>query len=259
VSEQPPANSLVISDDDLLVFIDETGHEALPPAAPIFGIGGIIVYGADYTTCVEHPWSVIRQAIGLSATQPLHAASDFERYKQHLPAIEKFFLEGVFVRHASIVTPETTSNFDAFITSSCAGLARNVGRTLARVCKNAPVNRLVYVVEHSQRLHSKYQSLIGPTGPTLIASDGSRRVFTQQWAAIRKTSCSAGLEVSDFVMHAAQGHVRSLRQNPDAPCRKDFEVVFRRVSPDHVEYMEINTAEATPSDGPPGAFRIGLQ
>lgn len=258
-AELAPPNSLVIAYDDLLVFIDETGDEALPTAAPLFGLGGIIVYGADYQSCVVQPWSTIRETIGLSTGHPLHAATDFDLYKHHLEALARFFKLGAFVRHASMVNSETVSNFDAFITASCAGLSRNVGRTLARVCRNAPVGRIVFVVEHSERLHSHYEKLIGTTGPTLIAANGSRRTFAQQWAALRKSSCTPGLEVADFVLHAAQGQVRARQRNGVAPYRKDFEAVFRSVSREHVEYMEINTAHATPSDGPPGVFRIGLQ
>ena len=255
----PSIRSFGIADDDLVVFIDETGHESLPSGAPIFGVGGIIVYGADYQSCVEQPWLELRTQIGLSPDRPLHAATDFRVYEKHLNQLGRFFETGTFVRHAAMVTSSTASTHSPFITASCAGLARNVGRTLARVVRNSPVNRIVYVVEHSERLHSTYQSLMGPGGPTLEAANGNRITFRQEWVAIRKASCNPGLEVADFALHAAYGHVRARMQNPESPFRKDFDAVFRSVHRDHVEYMEINNAVAVPADGPPGVFRIGLQ
>jgi hypothetical protein len=257
--DESPILGLAIADDDLLVFIDETGHESLTGDAPIFGIGGIAVYGADYEASVAQPWLEIRACIGLAPDCPLHAATDFSVYKEHLDLLQRFFETGIFVRHAAMVTTTTTSTHSPFITASCAGLARNVGRTLARVVRNSPVTRVVYVVEHSERLHSAYQSLVGPDVPTLEAQDGRRVTFQQQWAAMRKSSCIPGLEVADFVLHAAYGQVRARMQRADVPYRRDFQAIFRSVHRDHVEYMEINSAEGVAADGPPGTFRIGLQ
>lgn len=254
----PPPGSLVINDEDLLVFIDETGHEVISDDKSIFGTGGIIVYGADYHKNIEVPWGKLRETIGLANDQPLHAASDFDIYKNHLEALSNFFISGFFVRHISIITPKTTSNFDPFITATCAGMARNVGRTLARVCGNSAVNRIVYIVEHSERLHSTYEKLVTPAGPTLESLDGTKKTFPHQWATLRKSSCTAGLEIADFVLHAAQGQVRAELKNANAPYRKDFKAVFRDVHTDYVEYMRIDDAQATPADGPPGMFRIGL-
>jgi hypothetical protein len=250
--------ALAIRETDLLVFLDETGHEDFAGTERLFGVGGVIACAPDYFSQVERPWFNIRQSIGLAPTQPLHAATDLELYRANLPSIAEFFQKGVFVRHTSIVTAATDSTMNAFVTATCAGLARNVGRVLARVCSTGDVERVVYIVEHSTRLHDQYQSLYGQVGPTLIRTDGTRRAFPHIWCAMRKSSCNPGLEVSDFILHAAQGHVRSRKRDPHAPYRKDFQVVFRDVSRDLVEYMEITTAVATESDGVPGTFTIGL-
>jgi hypothetical protein len=248
----------VTFDEDLLVFIDETGHELIPKAAPYFGLGGIIIYGADYARAIESPWEVLRTSMGLRPGQPLHAATDFSVYAKHLDEMQKFFAFGDFFRHVAIATDRTKSNTNPFITASCGGLIRNVGRALLKTIQKRPVSRVVYVLEHSQRLHSTYEKLVGPSGPTLVSSDGTRLQFPHVWSAIRKASCIPGLEVSDFVLHAAQGQVAARLKRPTAPVRKDFHAVFQIVNPHYVEYMEINEAETTESEGPPGVFRIGL-
>lgn len=254
----PPPNSLITEDQDLLVFIDETGHEDIANSAKLFGVGGIIVYGAAYLAAIERPWQEIRTQLSLPPDQPLHAASDFELYKSALPQIANFFNQGAFVRHVSIVTPQTTSNFNPFITATCCGLVRNVGRALVSALRTVSVSRVVYILEHSERLHAEYAKLVGPTGPTLIGADGRRHIFPQVWCALRKSSCTPGLEVADFVLHAAQAQVRARAKSPQAKERKDFHAVFRSVPDDFVEYMEINDATATEGDGLPGVWRIGL-
>jgi hypothetical protein len=255
---QPPERVLLSYDDDLLVFIDETGHEQLSHGNGLFGLGGIIVYGADYNRNVVQPWGAIRSQMNFPGDEPLHAAADRLRYFPHLELLANFFLTGIFVRHAAIVTSATVTNADPFVATACGGLFRNMGRALGRVCKSSPIGRILFVLEHSERLKSAYQKLCGPSGPTLIDARGGRREFPHLWATLPKSACEPGLEVADFVLHAAQGQVRTKLRNSNAPFRKDFDCVFRKVHPEHVEYMEINRIEATPADGPRGLFRIGL-
>lgn len=245
-------------DDDFLVFIDETGHEQLSPGGGLFGLGGVVVYGADYARNVVEPWGEIRTRMGVPAGCPLHAA-DRPVYKGHEEAIAEFFLTGVFVRHASIVTSATVTNVDPFVATACGGLFRNILRALGRVSSTSPIGRVVYVVEHSERLQSEYQKLVGPNGPVLVDARGGHREFPHVWAALRKTACEPGLEVSDFVLHAAYGQVRAKLASPVASFRRDFDCVFRKVHRELVEYMEINEINSARTDGPPGLFRIPLQ
>lgn len=255
----PPPNSLVVGDEDLIVFIDETGHEDIAASGQVFGVGGIIVHGSAYAQAVVEPWYAIRAKLALAPNVPLHAATDMKTYGPVLPDLAAFFTTGSFVRHVAVITSRTQSNFSPFATATCAGMVRNVGRALVSALRaGLPVSRVVYVIEHSERLHAEYAKLVGPTGPTLVAADGSRRSFAHQWAALRKASCESGLEVSDFVLHAAQAQVRRRALDPAAPERKDYHAVFRSVPPDFVQYMEINEANATPSVGAPGVWRIGL-
>ena len=158
-----------------------------------------------------------------------------------------------------MITLATEANVEPFVAAACGGLFRNMGRVLSRVIGNSPIGRVVYIVEHSERLRSEYEKLMGPTGPTFFDTGGNQRKFPHVWAALRKTNCEPGLEVSDFVLHAAHGHVRGRMEGKLDASRADFECVFRSASRDLVEYMEITKLQSEPMEGPPGLQRISLQ
>lgn len=256
-SQSQIPRALVTFDSDLLVFVDETGEERLNRKFPIFGVGGVMVFGSQYHREIELPWAEIRKSIGLAPDVPLHAATDFEKYKCCLDSIADLFSSGQFVRHAALVTDQTIHDQDPFTIAAVNGLARNVGRVLARTYLTDQINRIVYVIEHSERLQPRFEKAVG-SQMTLARSDGKRFTFPQVWALIKKTACEPGLEISDFVMHAAFGHVRTQLRNPRKEPRRDFYSVFRSVPEHYVEYMEVNTSQVTNTDGPPGIIRIGL-
>lgn len=244
-------------DEDVLVFIDETGHEKLSSAG-LFGLGGIMVRGAYYQRMIVQPWSKLRAEIGIAHGKPFHASENKSAYMPYVTDIARFFEDGRFVRHAAMVTTETVSDREPMATAAFGGLFRNFGRALVRFARSGSISRVVFVVEHSERLFTEYQKFAASRGPAVVNQYGERLEFPPVWAALKKSSCEPGLEVADFVLHAAHGHVRSRLKGKSGAPRLDFRTVFQSPAPDLVEYMEINTFESKPGDGPPGVVRIGL-
>ena len=46
---------LSVSDHSLLIFVDDTGHEALVPGHPIYGLGGCAIMAGDLERVIHHP------------------------------------------------------------------------------------------------------------------------------------------------------------------------------------------------------------
>jgi hypothetical protein len=79
------------SADDLLVFVDETGHETFVGNQGFYGLGGCAVLGAGYAHLKER-WRAIRKAINGDPDLPLHG-SEFERKADNFAVLSEFFLD----------------------------------------------------------------------------------------------------------------------------------------------------------------------
>jgi hypothetical protein len=88
--------------DDLLVFVDETGHEALAGNQEFYGLGGCVVLAAHYPHLKEK-WRAVRKAINGDPDLPLHA-SEFERTADNFAVLSEFFLDPSFLRIAVTTT-----------------------------------------------------------------------------------------------------------------------------------------------------------
>jgi hypothetical protein len=58
-----------------------------------------------------------------------------------------------------------------------------------------------------------------------------------------KTSRKPGLEVADFLMHAADGYVHARLKGTDDPQRKDFKATFQDVDPRLTSFLEVIKVE----------------
>jgi hypothetical protein len=67
--------ALNLPEKSLVVFVDDTGHEALVEGHPVYGLGGCAVMASDLDGMVRHPWLEVRRKVTGSADRPLHAAS----------------------------------------------------------------------------------------------------------------------------------------------------------------------------------------
>lgn len=100
---------LKLPHDCLAVFTDDTGHEALVPGQPVYGLGGCAVLAQHLDAAVKSPWREVRRQVTGSPDTPLHA-SDFGRSatKDQILAVAEFFRQERFARLGAIVSTETS-------------------------------------------------------------------------------------------------------------------------------------------------------
>jgi len=87
--DQPVLEELKPAADDLLVFIDDTGHEALAGNQGFYGLGGCVVLGLGYEH-LKTRWRAVRGAINGNPDSPLHG-STMERKAENFKALADFF------------------------------------------------------------------------------------------------------------------------------------------------------------------------
>ncbi|MCR6734083.1 MAG: hypothetical protein NVV83_08350 [Afipia sp.] len=87
-SMQPiPDKELNPAVDDLLFFVDETGHETLAGNQGRYGHGGCIVLGAGYPHLTKK-WREVRSVIALDSFLPLHVPQYARQPEALRPVVE---------------------------------------------------------------------------------------------------------------------------------------------------------------------------
>src|SRR5664279_2379950 len=83
---------------DLLVFVDDTGHETFAGNQGFYGLGACVVLGAGYAH-LKAKWGEVRSIAAGGSDAPLHA-STIERKRENFEALSVFFLDPSFIRIA---------------------------------------------------------------------------------------------------------------------------------------------------------------
>lgn len=216
--DQPVLDELKPAADDLLVFVDDTGHEALDGNQGFYGLGGCVVLGLGYEH-LKTRWREVRRAINGNPDSPLHG-STMERKAENFETLANFFLDRSIVR----IAVTTTKNVDLPAgMHPCVPVMGQLQENIESIASLLPCKGVWIIVESSQRadpiLKSCYSQLtpIGGAPPIPITN-----------CLMPKSSNEPGLEVADFIIGAAgsqtQRHLRG--QDGMAP---DFRDVFSKL------------------------------
>jgi hypothetical protein len=90
--------------DDLLVFVDDTGHETFAGNQGFYGLGACVVLGAHYAY-LKARWGEVRHIVAGSPDAPLHACT-IERKPENFEALSAFFFDPSFFRIAVTTTKD---------------------------------------------------------------------------------------------------------------------------------------------------------
>jgi len=239
-------HELVLQPSDFLVWFDETGSETLSdPAYPIFGLGGCAVAAERYIAEVDIPWRELKERHFGGANVPLHASAVDRTNTAGIDALGNFFRTRRFARFATVITAETTIEPPG--TSPYLAISLIVVDQLGKLILTSSFYRFVFVVESSHRGNPLVQSHFSEFWPILDLPGGPGRAPVQR-CFMPKAACSPGLEIADFVMHAAGRQSFNSMRGRHA-LRKDFEVVFQPSAEYFADFMLITETLVRPKKG----------
>jgi len=118
--EQNSREELTFTNDRLLVFIDDMGHETFKGSESYYGLGGCVVLGAQYELLTTR-WKQVRRLINGSPDAPLHAF-EMQQKPSNFEALSQFFLDRSFARIAAASTKKTTCPADMHSAEPVVGM-----------------------------------------------------------------------------------------------------------------------------------------
>ncbi len=220
----------------LLFFVDETGHEEFSdPIYPVFGMGGCAQVAGLCHTFIDEPWSSLYEKHFSSVCRPLHASALRKVTQDQAAALGDFFRFGHFARFAVMTKATTDKPYDLSMMRLVAAALLNQATKIASRFK---FDSIAFIFEHSQRTNS----CVAQAFSGYKLHDQFGRDVPVTWNFLPKSAKEPGLEVADFVLHAAGGQVRHRHQGKSG-FRKDFETVFRGFPKGMVQYIEVTAAE----------------
>jgi hypothetical protein len=132
--------------DDLLVFVDDTGHETFAGNQGFYGLGACVVLGAGYAH-LKAKWGEVRTIAVGSPDASLHA-STIERKPENFAALSGFFLDPSFIRIAVMTTKAVGLSPNMH---PCVPVMGQLRQEIAAVASVLPCKRIWVIVESSQR------------------------------------------------------------------------------------------------------------
>jgi Protein of unknown function (DUF3800) len=234
---------LELRPNDLLVWFDETGNETLSDTAyPIFGLGGCAVMGDRYIAEIDAPWRELKNRHFGGAETALHAATVDLANTEGIAALGDFFRTREFARLATVITSKT--RIEPMGTSPYLAISLAVVKQIEKLVLSSSFYRFVFIVESSHRGNPLMRAYLSEFWPILDLPNGPDRAPVER-CFMPKATCNPGLEIADFVMHAAgRQSFNDLRNH--AAIRKDFQVVFQPTPKRFADFVLITDTLVTP-------------
>jgi len=232
--------SLKPSDNCLLYYLDETGHENFAdPNYSLFGIGGCAALTESCYRLVDVPWREMKVKMFGSPDIPLHASSTLRTATEaQREAIIRFFKDNLFSRFASVI------RFDSPIPHNYPPYQVVAGVTYNRMGELAipyTIDSLALIFESTQRGNHLAESYFGAFE---VKHEKHGDLPTEKYF-MDKSVGEPGLEIADFIINAAGRHVRHFMRTGQREPNEMFKAIFHSVPRPLVQYMEIESAEAS--------------
>jgi hypothetical protein len=226
------AGALTIADQSLVVFADDTGHEALVPGHPVYGLGGCAAMAGDLDRLIRHPWHEVRRKVTGSTDTPLHAAT-FARMAtpEQIETVAAFFRNQPFARIGATVSVATRMIGDLGPVNAIAGVLKNRIVDIARWTRFSEVNVIFESSERADRhIEAAFQDF--------RLEEGGAQIPVECYF-MPKAAHDPALEVADFIMHAVGRQTRRRIEGREG-FAQDFAAVFHGQDPKRISFMDVS-------------------
>lgn len=218
--KQPP-EEIHIAVGDLLIFVDDTGHE-LFGSQRYFGLGGCAVL-ADHYGRLKGLWMDVRTRIKGHPDVRLHASDKSIRTDANFSVLAEFFSDRSFLRFAvmnmeSVILPNTMH--------PATPVTGAIQEDIAILGNLLPCNTVSLILESSQRADPILKQCFSELGPGSIHLAKPLKHYLMP-----KSGGEPGLEIADFIINAAGSQIRKHLRGEQGPA-PDFFDVFCRLPPE---------------------------
>lgn len=215
--EQPP-EEIQIAAGDLLIFVDDTGHEAFR-SQPYFGLGGCAVLAEHYGR-LKNLWMDVRTRIKGHPDARLHASDKSIRTDANFKILADFFEDRSFLRFAVMSAKNVILPDNMHPATPVTG---SIQEDIAIMGNHLPCNAVLLVLESSQRADPILKQCFSELGPGAIQLAKPLHHYLMP-----KSSGEPGLEIADFVINTAGSQIRKHLRGEQGPT-PDFLDVFCRL------------------------------
>ena len=225
--------------DDLLVFIDDTGHETFAGNQGFYGLGGCLTTGLAYEH-LKAKWREVRRGITGDPDAPLHGSDITGDPKpESFAALRTFFKDTSFVRIA--VTTSKQVGLPRHM-HPCVPVMGQIQQEIDTVASLLPCNRVWIILESSQRADPVVIQCFHQL--TSLASQPAVQI---EHCFMAKSVNEPGLEIADFIVSAAGSQIQRRVRGKDG-FAPDFNDVFGSLPSVGCRYREL-VGVTTHADG----------
>jgi hypothetical protein len=227
---------LVLNENDIVFFLDETGHELLTDKNhPIFGIGGCGVSVGLYVKSIRPAWITLKKSFGFDEITPFHAADldPKKMTKVQMDNLNSFWKKFEFLRVASITGDTSSFGNGAVPREVVYGSLKN---RILSVIQPWQFGSITLCFESSDRLNDETVRNFH----NFNLERGRVKVVVNQ-SFLPKNVCEPGMEIADFIMHSSGCQAR-ITNKSDISKRRDFEAIWNSIDKKFMSYLFIKTA-----------------
>jgi hypothetical protein len=233
MATRPDNAPLILPEKSLVVFVDDTGHEALVLGHPVYGLGGCAAMGKDLDRIIRQPWREVRRKVTGSPDTPLHA-NTFAGFAtpENIRTVAEFFHAQPFARFGAIISFKTALADEL---GRVPTIATVLQERIREIASRTSFNSLAIIFESSQRADRLVEAAFQDFG----LQEGGKSLPVECYF-MRKEIGDPALEVADFVMHAVGRQARqNLKKRGDFV--PDFWAVFHSIDRNLTSFMEVES------------------